>query len=590
MSRIRVLPQNVVNQIAAGEVIERPASVLKELLENALDAGASQVNLFVEEGGRRSIRVEDNGEGMDPENLALAFISHATSKLSADDLSEIQTLGFRGEALSSIGAVARVEMTSRRQGDASGHCVRIEGGKIFEVTPAGCAPGTVVHVEDLFFNLPARRAFLRTPSTEMRHITDAATWLALSRPGAGFHLKHGKREVFQLLPRKGLKDRIADLFGNALGEALLPLTGELNGIGLSGYIARPGQHRTSSKHLQFIFLNGRRITDRTIYQAFLQGLAGSLIHGETPPPLFLFLEADPHVVDVNVHPAKREVRFKNSNSLFQLVQGAVRDATATKDFHPRLTPSGNIARESSATAYVSTAPVGKKAASWWQVRQAPTGEGMALAERILDAPENTDSQTAMPKDAPILRRVMQAHDRVIVEETPEGLMIIDQHALHERILFEEFKARLAQGGIPIQGLMIPEVFDLSPAQWDAFHKTQQHLKPLGFEVEVFGDKAIAVSGIPATLKPSRVRLVVEALLEEMINERSTSDPSAHLDGLIETLACKAAVKAGEVLQLDEIETLLRTRDAQKIANTCPHGRPWGVAVSLNKIAGCIRRK
>ncbi|HUT35933.1 MAG TPA: DNA mismatch repair endonuclease MutL [Planctomycetota bacterium] len=598
MGVIRELPELVANKIAAGEVIERPASVVKELVENAIDAGASRVEIQLEEGGKRLVRVTDNGSGMDPDDAAMCFRRHATSKLrTSDDLFFITTLGFRGEALPSVGAVARARLVTRPPGAPSGTEVEVAGGRMGEPKAAGAPQGTTVEVRDLFFNTPARQKFLRSPRTELGHVMDMVMRIALPHEQIHFVVSNDGKTLVNAPPAPGRRERVAAFVGADLAAALLPVAGGDGPLAVEGLIAPP-DHARGSTAMQFLFLNRRYVRDRALAGAIRQAYEGLLPRGRFPA-LFLFLQMDPREADFNVHPTKIEVRFRQGRRVFACVLDALRSALAAADLAPPLRPSlGDAARPSE--------PV---PTSWDDARgsvpvarHAARGASLAFAE----PPEHLDDARTRPRALPAAPDpfavpgsrppFFQVHDTYIVEETAAGFRVTDQHALHERVLYEELLERSAGAGVESQRLLMPEVVALSPAEAAVAAEVLEPLRALGLEAEAFGENTLAVHAVPRLARDVDVAQLVHDLLAELAEGAeaagaAASAVDAQRQRLARALACKAAVKAGDRLRESEIEALLARRGPLgPKAESCPHGRPTSLVFSLADLERQFKRK
>jgi DNA mismatch repair protein MutL len=647
MPRIQVLPDLLVNKIAAGEVIERPASVVKELVENSLDAGAKRVEVAIEDGGRRLIRVSDDGCGMDAEDLALAIRPHATSKLAReDDLFGIRTMGFRGEALPSVGAVSQLRLVSRRPDSDAGHEIRVVGDKIDPLKAAAAPPGTCVEVRELFFNVPARQKFLRTPQTEMGHITEQLSRIALVHPQIEFRLTHNGRVVHHLPPVEGMRPRIGDFYGREMAEALLEISRHERGLSIHGFASRPADSRTTAKW-QYLFLNGRFIRDRFIAHAIREAHRG-LMEPSRYPVLFMALEIDPADVDVNVHPTKIEVRWKDSNLLYSQVLSCLRDRFLRADLTPALLPDRSFGRTYSRDAsdlegppeevagaagnggaaagddaaaeqrreeirrsiadFFKTAPpvVGPPREWSGEVRPSTASGGIGFAARITDATEEEDRAGGFGGDAPPLpiavpaagdgdldriapETVVQIHRTYLVAETPDGLMIIDQHALHERVLYEQLSAQIAAGPLESQRLLIPETIDVSPDQVGVIEVHAESLARLGFELSPYGPSTIAIHAAPSLLKEGRVHEFVRDMLDRLSARSGPASAELLTNDLLSMMACKAAVKAGDPLSMQEIRALLAQRHRVERSSNCPHGRPTSLRLTLRDLERQFKR-
>ncbi len=602
-ARIEVLDPLVVNQIAAGEVVERPASVVKELVENSLDAGARRVDVRVEEGGRALIEVADDGAGMGPEDLARAFLAHATSKVRAvDDLLHVATLGFRGEALASIGSVARATIVSRERGAAGGHRVEDRMGEIGPVEPAAASPGTVVRVERLFAHVPARRKFLRGAATELGHVS---TWMgrfALAFPAVHFTLRQGERLLLDSGPPASRRERIARVHGDEVARALIEVRapGE---PGLEAWIGPPAFTRGDAR-LQQAFLNGRVLRDRTVLHALKEAYRDLLPPGGRQPVAFLFLTLDPARVDVNVHPTKAEVRWHDGEAVHRVVRRALREALEAA--RPGV-PLGDLARRRAAAvgeAFDLARGAGPPpvtpdlafgeapAPGAWGRARGPKAGGAGAGAGGREADAAGGAAPAAPAAArPALRPIGQALGTYLVLEGEDSLVLVDQHALHERVLFDQINDRLRrQGRLEVQRLLVPHVAVLGPADAARLVEEREWLGRLGWEVEAFGPDAVAVHGLPAVLKrpdPDAALAEVLELLERA--DRAALDRTALLEEAVDRMACRAAVMANDRLEPDEVLALLAQAEALNHSHSCPHGRPTRLVLARGDLERWFHR-
>ncbi len=614
MPGIKRLPQSVINKIAAGEVIERPASVVKELMENSLDAGASRIDVAVEKGGVDLIRVADNGCGIPADELELAVASHATSKIeTADDLFHVRTLGFRGEALASIAEVTHLRIRSRTADSDVGAELFVEGGIIRQIVPCGCPVGTVVEVRNLFFNTPVRRKFLRSTTTELAHISETVARIALAHPQVHITLTHNDRPVLQLPGTDNLLERIAALYGRELAEGLIPVSSEDGPVRLFGYVAHPRFARRHAK-MQFLFLNGRPIRDRNLQHALNEAYRG-LLTVDRQPIAFLTLTMPPELVDVNVHPTKQEVRFLDGGRLYGQLLGTIRKEFLTTDLTTRL-PAGAESDQQSANAPhdpqqelairrqivdwakgeldrqraaiqaagvspsshpISEAPSPRGASP---ANAHPTVRGEPQTESPLEPPQTTapplgrpSPQGRLPIDQSPPIRALQVHNRYLVTESEDGVVVIDQHALHERILYEQLRQNIAQGPLPSQQLLIPEPVDLTPVEATLALENRELLAELGLTVEPFGGSTVLVHSYPALLRTIAPGELLRAVIAALGESPRDVDRTMLLEKVLHSMACKAAVKAGEQLNPDEINALLEQSRQVLHSHHCPHGRP-----------------
>jgi len=718
MPRIQQLDHHVVNKIAAGEVIERPASVLKELLENSIDALATRVEIDVAAGGTELIRLVDNGEGIHPDDLPLAIATHATSKLrSADDLFHVQTMGFRGEALASIAEVSRFRLRSRQEEFETGCEITVDAGEVGPIVPVGCPVGTTIEVRDLFCNLPVRRKFLRQAATEFGHVSEQFTRIALANPRVHLVLRHNERTVYELPATSNLLERIELFFGEELAKALIPVEAEFRGSRLWGFIGHPSESRSTRKG-QYLFLNGRWIQDRSLQHALTEAYRGLLMVGRNPIT-FLFLETPPETVDVNVHPTKAEVRFRDSQTLYRLILSTIRNRFLGMDLNSPLSvgPGGvklepvkprSVDPEQQQEAARNLVDWVKQQTTLWQDPGGPPPTDLPLPEIGTDRPLTGDSPapsaaspggfsgdpsnrvnpgvtagigshsagrwsgqaslhpgasrsssqwpspdefsrpfretgssptTAPPaealtpnqnpeeaspdrnvspedrgesageasnnpageaeasppvdsaaqaaaetfrRQAPTLPdhvRAMQVHDSYLVMETGDGLTVIDQHALHERILYEHLRKRVLAGSVESQRLLVPLPVELPPAQAAALLEHLELLASFGLKLQDFGGNTLLVTSFPVMLRRLDPAVLLKDISEQILE--TGRDPSRRdmLDSLLHMMSCKGAVKAGQRLTADEIDSLLAQRHLIDDAHHCPHGRPTALTLS-----------
>ncbi|MCK4623842.1 MAG: DNA mismatch repair endonuclease MutL [Phycisphaerae bacterium] len=598
MPDIRVLPTHLVNKIAAGEVVERPASVVKELVENALDAGASAIDITVEDGGRRMISIRDNGAGMVADDLALAFSPHATSKITdEDDLFNIHTMGFRGEALASISAVAHVHAVTRRRDsqDNAGFEIRAEGETVSPVRPApASAGGTTITVRDLFFNTPGRRKFMRTANTEFGHIVAQLTRLALPNCNAAFSLTHNGRLVHRLPADQSLRERIGELLGAELAQSLIELNSTENAAEITGMIAPPHQSRTSARW-QYFFVNGRYVRDRLLSHALREAYRG-LVEPARAPAAVIFLEIDPSEIDVNVHPTKIEIRFRNGQPVHSQLLAVLRETLNKSDIAPpvNIGPADlpdDARREPLKQALADFFKSGQGAGNYRGPTYQPAraGQYTPAGAPPLPAPM-TQVAEALPLPTGLPRRAMQIHNSYIVTATDDGLVVIDQHALHERIIFDELKSRLSAGKLASQRLLIPETVEVGEADKAVLSERAGVLEQFGLEITEFGPGSVAVHALPSLLVERHVPAAefVRDLLETLA-ENASAGGDELLDRILATMACKAAVKAGESLTAEEIDSLLGRREKIDKSASCPHGRPTTLTLTLAELEKQFKR-
>ncbi|HEX5472614.1 MAG TPA: DNA mismatch repair endonuclease MutL [Lacipirellulaceae bacterium] len=623
MPTIQQLPPSVVNKIAAGEVIERPASVVKELLENAVDAAASRIDVRLEKGGSEVIRIADNGCGIAAEELPLAVASHATSKISsADDLFSIATLGFRGEALASIAEVSRLLIRSRTAESQSGGELEVVGGVANAVAPVGCPVGTTIEVRNLFFNTPVRHKFLRSAQTEMGHSIEAVTRLALAHPSIHFTLAHNDRVVLDLPPAASMRERIAAFFGDELADDLIEVASTNDGVTLSGFVANP-MHSRATARMQYLFLNGRAIRDRALQHALGEAYRGLMLTGRQPI-CFLRLEMPSQLVDVNVHPTKQEVRFQDSGRLYSQLLGTLRTKFLTTDLTAR-GRTGVAAHSFDESEADSVGAAGTSELVQWAKQElgkqleragaspvpgvrSPFGaedgpapkwrSGEPLRLHRLDAPDSAVFDhhlvqgRSLPADeiqAMAARNALQVHDRYLVVETDAGIEVIDQHALHERILYEQLREKVLGGALESQKLLVPEPVDLTATESAAALEHSELLAQLGVEVQPFGGETVLVASYPAMLANLSPAEVLRELVEKLLTGGRQPDARDLLDDLLHMIACKAAVKFGDRLSAEEIESLLAQRHLAQDQHHCPHGRPTSLVFTRDDLDRQFKR-
>ena len=616
MGQIIVLDQNMVNMIAAGEVIERPASVVKELLENSIDAGAAKITVSVEDGGRKLISVADDGCGMDADDLATAFEPHTTSKIrTTSDLRSISTLGFRGEALASIASVAQLRAVSRTKDSLSANCIEIDCGNKSSLSPCSADYGTTIQVRDLFYKLPARRKFLKTANTEMTHITEHFIRIALgshftknreklSPTDSNLHMTliHNSRELYRLSGKQGLRQQIAELFSSEIAENLIETESNEKQLHIFALLGRPNISRTNNK-FQYVFLNGRFIRDKFISHAIKEAYRG-ILEPDRLPVVFLFIQMPREDVDVNVHPTKIEVRFYNANLVHSQIIGCLREkllatnletqaklpptTTAIEDkenIHPAHHRSQQIT-DAMAEFFKKHRPVQTQQQFGFRTvdRQKPaykTAEQPPLypATQIVESTLTPHSQ----------RKFLQIHDSFIVEQTDDGFVIIDQHALHERIIYEVLQRRIQKGKLESQKMLIPESFELTDTQTDAIRTNTELIERLGIELAPFGPRTYAIQAFPTLLSKVPPLDFVSDLIDLLDRKDTNIDPERLLDEILNMAACKAAIKAGQKLSDSEIEQLIADRKSTEYAGRCPHGRPTTIKFSTAELEKQFKR-
>jgi DNA mismatch repair protein MutL len=579
MGRIQQLPPSVVTKIAAGEMIERPASVVKELLENSVDAGGRRIDVDIEQGGSELICVADDGCGMGADDLRLAFASHATSKLAeADDLFRVATLGFRGEALASIGGVAQVTLQSRPADQSCGAEITCHGGVQSALRDWNGAPGTRIEVRHLFYNTPVRRKFLRSIQTEIGHICEVFTRLALSHEHLHLTLRHNGKSVYEVGEHTRLLDRLTLFFGTEVTSQLHRVEAEQGPVKLHGYVADPACERGTAK-MQYLFVNGRWIRDRSLGHALQEAYRGLLMTGRYAVA-FLFLEMPPDYLDVNVHPTKVEVRFRDGSAVYHLVLSAIREQLRRANLTARLRPPP-IVNGQWATQNPSVLP--SPSAS-----EGPARPSLSFETTELPLPSPPPPSTSTPAAAPA-RRALQLYDAYIVLETPEGMLVIDQHALHERILFEHLKERIRSGPLESQRLLLPEPVELPADQAVRALEQREALAELGLGIEDFGGGTVLLTAYPAILGDRAPRTILQAVVDHLMAKEKMPTREHLLNDLLSLMACHSAVRAGERLSAEQIEALLAQRHLAQDTHHCPHGRPTALLFSRQELDRQFRR-
>ena len=618
MPKIKILSADVANKIAAGEVVERPASVVKELIENALDAGSTSIRVEIRAGGKRLIRVSDNGAGMEREDALLALERHATSKVNRiEDLESIQTFGFRGEALASIAAVSQFELLTRTADALEGTKVDVEGGVFRSVQESGCSPGTHMSVNNLFYNVPARLKFLKTDTTEMNHATNQVTWAALAHPKIHFSLMHNGRSILDVRACDSYLERVRLLYGREFAENLIEFTEELPDLKIYGLLGKP-EFTKPNREYQLFFLNQRPIRSRIIGAALTEAL-DAMVAKDRQPVALLFLTLEPETVDVNVHPAKIEVRFRNERTIYSGVVRMIRNAVHKTKYIPKIetsveqSPSKEDAEDrnislsqrvstSRHTAQRASTPVARTQHA--QTPNVPTQEAEGIGQEAeavdtseVQAPTTPTEVVVQPPQQQIPEGVnlslldfenvqLKANlfKTYIVAEAEDKIFFIDQHVAAERVLYERFVNQLKTDGIPVQGLLLPVTLEATPQQLGILKIHGDIFKKLGFDLEEFGGNTILIRAIPSPLPTRVASQTVTDLLDKLPEEPHTDVqiPEA-MDNALITLACKSAVKAGDTLDMKEMMNLIKELSEAKLPFNCPHSRPIIVEMERDEL-------
>jgi DNA mismatch repair protein MutL len=634
---IRQLSTSVVNKIAAGEVIERPASVVKELLENSVDSGASVIEVAIEKGGIESIRITDNGGGIDVDQLELAVTSHATSKIvDADDLFKVGTFGFRGEALASIAEISQTRIRSKPADQDSGYELIINGGNREPIQPCGCPDGTSIEVRQLFYNTPVRQKFLKSPQTEKGHITEAFARVALANPQIKMTLLNNQRPVHQLAATDNWQERIAAFFGPEIADNLIAISNststDAGEIRVHGYVVNPSVTRSNNR-MQYLFLNNRFIRDRSLQHAMGEAYRGLIMVGRFPV-CFLRLDMPYEMVDVNVHPGKLEVRFQNGGQIYSQLLGTLRNKFLTTDLTARAqlsnrsqvpdyivkddptnptanpaTPSPTSSQTQNTIDFRQEAPV----RDWTQAPRQPfpTEPRNNSAELATSATGSSfqppdgafgNEPTSFSGHSPIVERTdasesgvpmptraLQVHNTYLISETEEGMVVIDQHALHERIIYEQLREKVLDEKLESQKLLVPEPVTLPPADAALVLENTELLQKIGIEIEAFGGDTVLVSAYPAMLANHNPAEMLRGVIEHLANEAKQPDQRDLVDELLHMISCKAAIKAGDKLTPEEISALLEHRQLCQDAHHCPHGRPTALVFSREELDKRFKR-
>ena len=593
--RIVVLSEEIANKIAAGEVVERPASIVKELTENSIDAGATDISVELEKGGCQSIKVIDNGEGIDREDVALVFQRHATSKIQKfEDIYQVVSFGFRGEAMPSIASIARVELLTRRKDDLAGTKAILQAGIISEIVPAGCPVGTQIQITEIFANVPARRKFLKTEATEQGLCLDAITRLALAHPEIRFKVNVNGREAFTAPQAKDVSERIAMVMGEDFSNHRVSINAQNENVSLTGFISRPEFTKSNSKSI-YLFVNKRFVRDNSVTHAVLSAYR-QIIEARRYPAAVLFLDLPGDDVDVNVHPAKMEVRFKDSRGIHDLVSKTIAQnltgAQLTGDnFVYRLTPREKTTTSSGFWRPKESLPAQSEGLFSRQNLQRTISDDLLKRSVNQSVPDVAGDVTPVEKKITFTnsRYLGQFADTYLVFAGENGLVLIDQHAAHERIILERLKKTAAQKIIS-QPLLMPEVVSLSPGQIALFAGYIDFLQEIGLEVEIFGRDAIVVKAIPAMLPQIQPRELISDIADQLGDQTSIPSLQEKKEKIFATLACRAAIKANHVLSGDEVTALCRDLEETPFNLTCPHGRPISISFPLSEIERLFKRK
>ncbi|HTP06179.1 MAG TPA: DNA mismatch repair endonuclease MutL [Nitrospirota bacterium] len=600
--KINILPDHVVNKIAAGEVVDRPASAVKELVENSIDAGASEIFIDIEQAGRRLIRITDNGSGMSKKDAQTAFLRHATSKITTDaDLEAIRTMGFRGEALSSIAAVSQVRLVTAVKDMSAGVLIEIKSDAIKVISDTAAPLGTSIEISNLFYNTPARLKFLKSAATEFSHIVSAVSRQAMAHPDISFRLTHNKKPVIDLPSSMSLKERTFQLYGNEIADNLMEFEGNRDGIRIHGLIGRPSYTRADRTYQDF-YVNRRAIKNPSLTHALYSAYHDMLMRDRHPVG-FIFIDIDPALVDVNVHPAKTEVRFRNQSQIHDLVRDVIREGLRTQ---------GISAADATVTAYGSHAVGVREALADYLRNQTIKEDGSNVVKSppffgrrkndVGTAPLSYDHDSSVqreshaepqtrPSGSPehYMYPLAQVHDSFIIAQSEEGMAIIDQHAAHERVLFEKLQDQFDNKNIPVQTLLMPDQVELGPAQSSLLSEYLPELNQLGFAVEEFGGGTFMIKAVPSLLVGADYRKLVLDVLDEVTVFGESRKMDELRDKVLSVMACHPAIKIHRHLEQKEMEILISELFRCRMPHTCPHGRPTIIRLPLSDIRKMFKR-
>jgi DNA mismatch repair protein MutL len=601
-NKIKILSDLLINKIAAGEVVERPASVVKELIENSIDAGATRISIDIEQAGKRILRISDNGCGMSKDDARMAFERHATSKITNDsDLEAIKTMGFRGEALSSIASVAQVLMLTAERGSSSGTMVEIEGGSVKAVSDAAASQGTSIEISHLFYNTPARLKFLKSPATEFSHILTAVSRQAMAHPSIQFKLTNNKKTVLDLPVSSDLKERAFQLYGGEITENLAWFSGGRDVIRMEGLLGRPGFTRADKTYQDF-YVNSRAVKNPSLTHA-LYAAYGDMLMRDRHPVAFIFVEIDPSFVDVNVHPAKTEVRFRNQSQVHDLVRDVIRDSLRSQGLPGRETTtaprSDTEGVKEALSDYLQTEAVmdrmpdpRKPSVLFGRRKRDLMPPGSQSDKEVSQQPVSPSTPTSVPpatRPAVFLSPLAQVHDSFIISQSRDGMAIIDQHAAHERVLFEKLQDQFGNEHISIQHLLIPQQIELGPAQSHLLSEHLPYIQKLGIVAEDFGNGTFVIKGVPSLLVGADYKKLLLDILDELLVHGKSGKIDELRDEVLSVMACHPAVKVHRKLDMREMETLIEDLFKCRMPHTCPHGRPTVVRFSIEEIKKMFKR-
>jgi len=578
MSIIKVLSENLVNQIAAGEVVERPASVVKELVENSIDTGADKITIEVKDAGKTLIRISDNGKGMTKEDLKLAIQRHATSKIADEsDLWKISTMGFRGEALASIASVSKMNIRSKMENDIAGNEIKLEASSVISENEIGMSQGSQIEVENLFYNTPARQNYLKKDSTELSHISSTLNTIALANPSIAFKLIHNDKTVFDLPRVTDLISRISDVFGKSTADAMLPIFYGGSEFQLGGFIGKPLLSRSTTQH-QYVFVNGRPIQHYLLANR-IKAAYHSMLMEDKKPVFLLNIKIDPALIDVNVHPRKLEIRFEDQQTIVRIIYSAVKTALDKANLIPKgFTESRN---------YMSDSFPKKEAKAFsFGIPKNTVPQAIDFTKNIMQgrAPMNLE------ENIPSIKSITQIANSYIVAEDESGLVLIDQHAAHERVRYEELMNQFENQEKSVQPLLVPQEMELSTDEINLINENKEIFEKLGFEIEEFGGKTFVINAVPTCLSGEDLDPVIKGVLDDIKNHKSPSNMQGRIEEILTYMSCRSAIKFGQTLSLEEMQALIDQMQELKRPFTCPHGRPTMISLTLSELEKMFGRK
>jgi len=591
MSIIKILPENLVNQIAAGEVVERPASVVKELVENSLDAGSTSITIEVKNSGKSLIKITDNGYGMDKDDLILAIARHATSKIGQEsDLWNIKTMGFRGEALASISSVSKLTIRSKTKMSMSGYEINCDGGNMINMKDCGMSYGTQIFVHDLFFNTPAREKYLKQESTELFHITSTLNTIALANPDVAFKFMHNDKIVFDYPRATDLISRVSDVFGKSTAHAMVPVFYGGSDFEINGFIGKPVISRTTSQH-QYFFVNKRPITHNVLAYTIKQAYHSLLM--ENKKPVFVInIKIDPALIDVNVHPRKIEIRFQDQQNIVKTMYSATKAALEKSNLMPlAYTETTRYMSDSFPKDKIENAPLFHNQDYGHPTSRPQTiKDAMEFSRNFMDMRDFNPIKTEDIDQADSIKAISQVSDSYIVAKDKRGLILIDQHAAHERVRYEELMDQFENEKKNIQPLLMPIQLELSPEEFQIIEEDGEIFKNLGFGIEPFGGKTVIVNEVPSFLVKEELEEIINGVIDDIINQQKASKIQGKTEAIINYMACRSAVKFGQKLSLEEMQVLINKLEKLKRPYTCPHGRPTMISLSTGELEKMFGRK